>query len=865
MRVHLVDVCFALVVASWVVCASGASGAATSDAGGFSPNIPVSASDGARFSLARLGAVPGSLPPTTFGKDDLFPEDFAFGVASSAFQIEGDGGGRPRSTWDDFSDARGLGDAARRGIRHFEHVEDDIQYMARAGVRHYRLSLSWPRLQRKDGTPDEAGYAFYERMLAALRNEGIEPYVTLHHWDLPASLCRKTSAVGSTRENERNARETDCPAVDWLDPVSVSQFETYAAQAFARLGGYVRFWATLNEPKTVANLGYGSGLHAPGVISATAPLLAGHHMLLAHAAAAKTYREKFRDGAPGGAGQISLVVNADWREPSDASNGADVAAASRAMDEELGWFADPLYFGDYPESVKARYGADLPAFTEAQKRSLKGSTDYFALNHYASAYVAAAALSPANSFLGRPMDWTERDVNARGEAIGPTGTCAWLKQAPFGLRKTLALVKARYGRPKTYVTENGLCSGPGPGAPAASALDDTERVAYVSGYLKAALDAIAMDGADVRGYFAWTFFDNFEWADGDAQRFGMVHVDHAGEFGGARGARVPKKSLAAYREFMIGKHSTHGENDDGRASMGRRTVGSVSSPRLRDDALDGNVYRPFAWEGDGDAAASSARRNAADLVGPDLSTLGASPLGRRGGPTTAAAVPSRIGASWTEYPPGSADDYEREITKAEQARFALAAAVEALAEAEHPRGSEAASTLEMGRETLAREDDDRPSAETLLAQAERVLAVAEAASRGADAPAGADLATSSAAGDENVSGDAAGDAAAMASAANRGGAAAFDGSGSTWSPLRPRRVSAAAVTLGPVWMATFVGVVFGLFLIAIQMSCNLMRKGKRGCGTNEGEVRSLVAVAKTGARGEAGDTRNYGGTPAKTV
>ena len=134
--------------------------------------------------------------------------------------------------------------------------------------------------------------------------------------------------------------------------------------------------------------------------------------------------------------------------------------------------------------MKQRYGADLPAFTEAQKASLKGSTDYFALNHYASAYVVdAQPASPANSYLGRPADWAETDVNARGEAIGPTGTCAWLKQAPFGMRKTLNLIKARYGRPATYVTENGLCAGASSGASLDDALDDPERVAYVAGYL----------------------------------------------------------------------------------------------------------------------------------------------------------------------------------------------------------------------------------------------------------------------------------------------------------------------------------------------------------------------------------------------
>lgn len=854
MRVHFVAACFAVVLASRVACAAEASGAVGSDAGGFGFGnlVRFSATDGPRVpAAARLGAVPGSLPPTTFGEDDLFPEDFAFGVASSAFQIEGDGGDRPRSTWDDFSDARGLGDAARRGIRHFEHVEDDIKYMARAGVKHYRLSLSWPRLQNRDGTPNDAGYAFYEKMLETARAAGIEPYVTLHHWDLPAAMCTFRESA-SEEANERVPLA--CPAVDWLDPESVSQFESYASQAFARLGGGVRFWATLNEPKTVANLGYGVGQHAPGLVSATAPLRAGHNMLLAHAAAARTYRERFRDKSPGGAGKISLVVNADWREPSDASDARDVAAASRAMDEELGWFADPLYFGDYPESMKARYGVDLPAFTEAQKRSLKGSTDFFALNHYASAYVVdAGPASAANSYLGRPFDWAERDTNALGERIGPTGTCAWLKQAPFGMRATLAMIKARYGRPATYVTENGLCSGPASGASLEAALDDAERVAYVRGYLKAVLGAIDEDDADVRGYFAWSFFDNFEWADGVAQRFGMVHVDHDGELGGARGARRPKKSLDAYREFMTGKHSERGEVGEvaaisERSELGELGTGSVSEARLR-EGVDGDAYQPFAWE--------------TGAGGPDLAALGASPLGRRGGPAAAAAERG-LGASWTEYAPEAADDYEREVTKAEDARIALAAAVQALARAEHPRGSEAALTLEMGRETLAREGDDRPSAETLLAQAERVLAVAEASSGGAGDGTGRPAGRGEGAAPDawmsstSSSGAVSGDAVAMASAANGGGAAALDGS--AWSLLRPRRVSAAAVALGPVWMATAVGVVFGLFLIAIQVSCNLMRKGKRGCGTNEGEVRSLVAVAKAGAR----DAKTYGGTPAKS-
>jgi hypothetical protein len=340
----------------------------------------------------------------------------------------------------------------------------------------------------------------------------------------------------------------------------------------------------------------------------------------------------------------------------------------------------------------------------------------------------------------------------------------------------------------------------------------------------------------------------------------MVHVDHFGEFGGEWTARRPKKSLAAYREFMIGKHSKQSESaaaSEMGGFGGFGGFGGVSAALASENGVDESLYQPFAWENGESSAASGETK---------LAALGASPLGRRGGPS------EPLGASWTEYAPESAEDYEREISKEEDARFALAAAVEALAKAEHPRGSEAASTLEMGRETLAREGDDRPSPETLLAQAERVLAVAEASSReasGASRSAASRSAASATGPSTDPSGSsfsaapsASGDVAAAVStteAANGGGAAALDGS--VWSLLRPRRdFRAAAVSLGPVWVATFVGVAFGLFLIAIQVSCNLMRKGKRGCGTNEGEVRSLVAVAK-GAK----DAKSYGGTPAKTV
>ena len=187
------------------------------------------------------------------------------------------------------------------------------------------------------------------------------------------------------------------------------------------------------------------------------------------------------------------------------------------------------------------------------------------------------------------------------------------------MRKTLNLIKARYGRPATYVTENGLCAGASSGASLDAALDDPERVAYVSGYLKSVLESIDLDDADVRGYFAWSFFDNFEWADGVAQRFGMVHVDHFGEFGGEWTARRPKKSLAAYREFMIGKHSKKSEGAVASEMGGFGGFGgfSASAAPKAEKGVDERLYQPFAWEKGESSAASG---------GAKLAALGAATL-----------------------------------------------------------------------------------------------------------------------------------------------------------------------------------------------------------------------------------------------
>ena len=915
MRVCVVFACVTLLLVSagaeQTVGAIGASRdvSATARLGGQrwrSGKVRPSAPTGTR--LGKASASDGSLPPTAFGDEDKFPEDFVFGVATSAFQIEGDGGDRPRSTWDDFADAKGLGDAARQGIRHFEHVEDDLKYMARAGVKHYRFSLSWPRLQNQDGTPNEDGYQFYEKLLDALKSNHIEPYVTLHHWDLPSNLCQGKTDEEPSEEpseepgeepNEESGEESgeepgeesgeeskECGPVDWLDPKSVAQFNHYAKQVFDRLGPKIKFWTTLNEPKTVANMGYGIGMHAPGLSSATAPLAAGHNMLLAHATAVKSYREKF---AQSQYGKISMNVNSDWREPLDGNNVNDVAAANRAMDEELGWFADPLFFGDYPESMKARLGTDLPSFTSEESALLKNSVDYFALNHYASSYVTDAPLDAANSYLGRPTDWKETTSGADGEPIGPTGTCSWLTEAPAGLEKVLKLVSARYGSDiDIFVTENGLCAD-GDGVSVDEQLNDSKRVNFVNGYLKAVLGAV-QSGVHVKGYFAWSFFDNFEWADSMGQRFGIVHVDHGGEFGGEWSTRRAKKSLGAYREFMVGKHSVGG-------GVGG-ALGEEEVARLRDlkNSMDSNFYGVFEWEKESNtlpvAALGAAQgkvqgktgkahgnaktsKHAKNYTAPngdvvydydydydyetapyenpfvgdevegekqsDEAVLGGV-LGRRG----LVDKKGNLGASelFTEAKKMS-DDRQHAVAKNRNARIALAAAIEALRQAETSMATPNSERDPESEEILAEAElvlsqAERPKTDVVLQHAERVMELAE--SKDLHAHESIDERTE--------------DAEGGVLALSQGSGYSMDGP-SLWKP-RMKNAATSQIAFEPVWLATVVGVCFGLFLIAIQVACNLARqKGRKVCGTNEGEVKSLVPLAEK-AKAKSSDAK-YGG------
>lgn len=445
-----------------------------------------------------------------------FPKGFSWGVATSAYQIEGAPreGGRGLSIWDVFSHTPGKtfdGDNGDRACDHYHRVETDIELLKELGVSAYRFSLAWPRIQPTGrGPANREGIAFYSDLIDRLLEAKIEPWVTLYHWDLPVAL------------------QIECDG--WVNPMIASYFRKYAEICFKAFGDRVKHWITLNESWIVALCGYGGGEMAPGRVSYREPYIVGHNLLRAHAAAADCYRSKFQSIQKG---QIGITNNCDWREPKS-SDPADQEAAQRAREYFLGWFADPVFLGDYPESMREHLGDRLPRFSEDDRRLVKGSADFFGLNHYGTHYASAVEKSTQErTVYDVPGVELSSDPEWERTAMG------W-NVVPWGFGKLLRWVSSRYEHPVIYVTENG-CAAPEPSRE--TSLNDEFRIRYLSGYLKECAAAIG-DGADVRGYFAWSLMDNFEWKDGYAPRFGLYYVDY-NSF-----ERIPKASAKWYSKVV---------------------------------------------------------------------------------------------------------------------------------------------------------------------------------------------------------------------------------------------------------------------------------------------------------------------------
>eukprot|EP01089_Gocevia_fonbrunei_P019324 TRINITY_DN6812_c0_g1_i1.p1 TRINITY_DN6812_c0_g1~~TRINITY_DN6812_c0_g1_i1.p1 ORF type:complete len:498 (+),score=101.60 TRINITY_DN6812_c0_g1_i1:57-1550(+) len=466
------------------------------------------------------------------------PSDFKWGVATASYQIEGayDQDGRGLSIWDFYSHTPGKvanGDNGDVADNSYNLYETDITLMKELGVDTYRFSISWSRIFPNGREPiNEAGVKHYNDLIDALLANNITPFVTLYHWDLPLDL--------------------EWNLVGWLNASIVDAYTLYAETCFSRFGDRVKHWLTFNEPLTFTNQGYGTGTNAPGRCSdrkicafgdsSTEPYIAGHNVLLSHAKAVQIYRQKYQKEQKG---EIGITVDCTWGEPLT-SDFADQAAAERYLEFQVGWWADPIFFGDYPNTMKQRIGNRLPLFTSEQKAMLKGSHDFFGLNHYTARYVSQPASPPEQKGWQYDQDTSLSTTNSKGEPIGPQADSSWLYVVPWGFRKTLNWVDKRYGNPKIYVTENGVDVPKESELPIEEAINDIFRVDFLSNYTHEMELAVEEDNVNVVGYMVWSLLDNFEWADGFTKRFGIHYVDYTSK----DLKRYSNKSSEWYKNFI---------------------------------------------------------------------------------------------------------------------------------------------------------------------------------------------------------------------------------------------------------------------------------------------------------------------------
>jgi beta-glucosidase len=437
-----------------------------------------------------------------------FPDNFLWGAATSAYQIEGsplaDGAGP--SIWHRFTRTPWLmpsGDNGDVACDHYRKYEEDVRLMRELGLNSYRFSISWSRiLPAGTGQVNEKGLDFYRRLVDALLEQGIKPNVTLYHWDLPAAL------------DDRGG---------WLNRDVAHWFAEYAQVMFRALDDRVEMWSTLNEPWVVTDGGYLLGALAPGHRNLFEAPIASHNLMLAHAAAVEVYRAE-------GKHRIGLVVNIEPKYP--ASDRQEDLDATRRADAYMNrQYLDPVFHGSYPEEMREIFGEAWPDFPAADLERIRQPIDFLGINYYTRSVVRWDPLLPpvmASGVRQKRHTYTETH---------------W-EVYPEGLTDTLVWIKQRYGDIPLYVTENGAAFYDPPAAPPAGAeVQDPLRVDYLRTHLRAVHRAIEL-GVDLRGYFAWSLLDNLEWSLGFAKRFGIVHVDFETQ------QRTPKASARFYSEVI---------------------------------------------------------------------------------------------------------------------------------------------------------------------------------------------------------------------------------------------------------------------------------------------------------------------------
>jgi beta-glucosidase len=472
-------------------------------------------------STAGRGAGPARAAP--------FPKSFLWGTATSSYQIEGalQEDGRGRSIWDDFSESPGAtmdGDTGAVTCDHYRRWRGDVALMRRLGASAYRFSVAWPRvLPEGTGAVNEKGLDFYDRLVDGLLEAGITPSLTLYHWDLPVALHARGG---------------------WLNRDVAGWLADYATVVARRLGDRVKLWATLNEPAVFVVFGYDAGRHAPGERRPARDwLLASHNVLRAHAATVPALRA----AVPGA--RIGYALNIFPACPATDSP-ADVEAARRALFRvgpgELwgtSWWSDPVLEGRYPEDGIALHGADMPAGWEADLATMKQPLDWLGLNIYGGSLWRAGA-GDAPEPVPLPLGY-------------PRSAVPWQHILPQVMYWGPRYYHERTGLP-IHITENGLSTRDW------IALDGKVHDPGRTDYLRRALLELARarkDGVPVDAYFHWSLMDNFEWADGFMQRFGLVYVDYETQ------RRIPKDSFAYYRKVI--------------ATQGRALLGRTALPQAR--------------------------------------------------------------------------------------------------------------------------------------------------------------------------------------------------------------------------------------------------------------------------------------------
>ncbi|RDX86878.1 hypothetical protein CR513_31718, partial [Mucuna pruriens] len=464
------------------------------------------------LSLATLLAggtegAPPRVPPnhhTTPFNRTLFPSGFLFGVGSSAYQVEGAAhiDGKGPSIWDTYTKLHGdkirdhsSGETSVDFYHRYKRISrSDIKVVKEIGLDSYRFSISWSRIFPKGrGAVNPLGVQFYNNLINEILSNGLKPFVTLFHWDLPQAL-----------EDEYGG---------FLSHKVVADFHDYAEFCFKTFGDRVKHWVSLNEPGPFSLGGYSAGYFAPGRCSkyagnctvgdsATEPYIVAHHLILAHATAASLYKNKYQAHQKG---QIGITIVTHFFEPKSNTE-ADRKAVRRALDFFFGWFAHPVTYGDYPDKYAAPVSTNRTFYTDMQ-----------------------ASIT------------TERN----GVAVGTPTDLNWLFVHPKGILNLTAFIRDTYMNPPIYITENGVAEARNDSKPINEARKDSIRIRYHDSHLKVLLEAIK-EGVNVKGYYAWSFSDSFEWDAGYTVRFGLIYVDYKNNL-----RRYPNYSAFWLKKFLL--------------------------------------------------------------------------------------------------------------------------------------------------------------------------------------------------------------------------------------------------------------------------------------------------------------------------